>query len=470
MEVTRDALLLDGWVTVGIKQVGRSREFSARFKKEPTACIKCGSIGKFHKHGTKPATYFDAPGWNGSVKIIALIQRYLCNDCGETFLQPVQGMDTSRRMTLRAIEYLQRRCFTATFKTLAEDMDCDEKTIRNITDDFMNVLDQDFKPEIPEWLGIDETMLAGRQRCMITDVLNRKPIDILANRDKDTVINWLHRFRDRTHVKGLAIDMWAPYRDAARLVFPGLPIVVDKFHVVKMANTGLDHIRLKLAKEVPKPVGKDWKRRKSLLVMRYQNLDEKGRFNLQMWLDNEPQIAEAYWLKERLFDIYEAPSRAEGGRLLDVWRGEVPGWMCLESKKGFTPLLTATKNWRDEILEFFDNRITNGYTEAFNGVVKVANRMGRGYTYRVIRGRALYKNLPDEVDMTPRHYHLESGARAPSRAHYDWPQCMSCLAEYPASQMTVGNLPFPEGQVLNMALLCPECDHRFHAAALSSGE
>lgn len=114
------------------------------------------------------------------------------------------------------------------------------------------------------------------------------------------------------------------------------------------------------------------------------------------------------------------------------------------------------------ILEFFTHPVTNAYTEALNGVTKVANRMGRGYSYEIIRARLLFRNLPDEIDMTPRHYNLEPGARTPSRTTYDWPQCMNCLAEYPPSQMTVDSLPFPDGQVLNMALLCPECESRFH--------
>lgn len=468
MEITRDALLLDGWVTLKIKQVGRAREFTARYVKPPVACMKCGVIGRFHKHGTVTSTYVDCPGWNGSVKIEAQIQRYKCQDCGGTFLQPITGMDASRQITQRGIDYIQRRCFTATFKTLADDMNCDDKTVRTVADEFADSLEMEFKPEIPEWIGMDETKLAGHQRCVITDVVNRKPIDILINREKDTVTNWLHHFRNRTHVKGLAIDMWAPYRDAARIVFPGLPIVVDRFHVVKMANTGLDHIRLKLAKQLPKPVGKSWKRRKSLLVMRQKNLDEKGRFALQMWLDNEPKIAEAYHLKERLFNIYETRSKEKAGALLDAWRSDVPDWMRWEAKKGYAPLMSATKNWRDEILEFFDNRITNGYTEAFNGVVKVANRMGRGYTFKVIRARALYKGLPDEIDQTPIFYH--SLFAKPVGGLDNWPQCMSCFAEYPAEELVVAPLAYPEGGGIDRAALCPVCLQLHHTVAITPGK
>jgi hypothetical protein len=34
--------------------------------------------------------------------------------------------------------------------------------------------------------------------------------------------------------------------------------------------------------------------------------------------------------------------------------------------------------------------MTNAYTEALNGVIKVANRNGRGYSFEAIRAKVLY--------------------------------------------------------------------------------
>ncbi len=84
MEVTRDALLLDGWVTVGIKQVGRDREITARYVPEPKACTKCGVIGKFHGHGpatSSQMTVDSLPFPEGHVLNMAL----LCPECEDRF-------------------------------------------------------------------------------------------------------------------------------------------------------------------------------------------------------------------------------------------------------------------------------------------------------------------------------------------------------------------------------------------------
>ncbi len=47
-------------------------------------------------------------------------------------------------------------------------------------------------------------------------------------------------------------------------------------------------------------------------------------------------------------------------------------------------------NWHDEIFNYFENPMTNAYTESANSLTRVMNRMGRGYTFDVIRARMLY--------------------------------------------------------------------------------
>lgn len=91
----------------------------------------------------------------------------------------------------------------------------DDKTVRNLAGDYIARLNAEYKPWLPEWLGIDETQIDGKLRCIITDVVNRQPIDILPDRDKPSITTWLYQFKDERVVKELAIDMWRPYKDAS---------------------------------------------------------------------------------------------------------------------------------------------------------------------------------------------------------------------------------------------------------------
>lgn len=47
-------------------------------------------------------------------------------------------------------------------------------------------------------------------------------------------------------------------------------------------------------------------------------------------------------------------------------------------------------NWHDEIFAYFENPMTNAYTESSNNLTRVMNRMGRGYSFEVIRARMLF--------------------------------------------------------------------------------
>jgi hypothetical protein len=51
------------------------------------------------------------------------------------------------------------------------------------------------------------------------------------------------------------------------------------------------------------------------------------------------------------------------------------------------------KNWREEVFAFFDFPATNGYTEALNGVIKVVNRAGRGYSLDAIKAKLLFGGM-----------------------------------------------------------------------------
>ena len=63
---------------------------------------------------------------------------------------------------------------------------------------------------------------------------------------KETVIQRLSEISDRTYIEYVTMDMWKPYKDAVNTILPHAKVVVDKFHVVRMANQALDNVRKSL--------------------------------------------------------------------------------------------------------------------------------------------------------------------------------------------------------------------------------
>lgn len=466
-----DILQLPGWEVSAIRLEEGEYIISATYTTQASACVKCGVIGNLYRHGTKTVRYRDSPIRGNPVILEGTVQRYRCKECAETFVQAPEGIDDTRRMTTRCIEYIQEQVIKDSFTHVAEHVGCTEGTVRNIASERFKEFDDDFKPYLPEWMGMDETKLDGSMRGIIADVGNRRPIDILRDREKPTIIKWLSQFKDKDAVKGLAIDMWRPYKDAAHVVFPGLPVVIDKFHLVRMGNYSVESVRKASQKEKTKAERIHYKRSRLLLLKRYKKTTDKQRFNLDMWLDNEPELAEAYWLKERLYDIYDMP-KAEAIAAYDAFPDSIPADM----KKHFGDLTRAMRNWRTEILAYFDYPITNGYTESLNGVIKVVNRNARGYGFDVLRAKILGRKYPMKttapvVVPLPGFARMHTGVAAEGHKiliEALGNRCESCHGVF--NDLEAHHMrPVVDGERPRHVYLCAACHRRFHMQEASHG-
>lgn len=97
--------------------------------------------------------------------------------------------------------------------------------------------------------------------------------------------------------------------------------------------------------------------------------------------------AAAYDLKERLYAVYDVETKEEAWAEYLNWEASIPD----ELAKPFKPVKTAFQNWREYILNYFDdNRVTNAFTESFNSKVRRVYRDGRGYTFERLRAKVLY--------------------------------------------------------------------------------
>src|SRR5690625_5949031 len=116
------------------------------------------------------------------------------------------------------------------------------------------------------------------------------------------------------------MDMWRPYKDAVNMVIPHAKIVIDKFHVVKLANEALEKIRKANRQNVTAKERRQLMRDRYVLLTRNKDLtDFDDQIKLQVWTQNFPLLGQAYELKEQFFDIYEAESINDAYKLYQNW-------------------------------------------------------------------------------------------------------------------------------------------------------
>jgi transposase len=451
----RDILDMDGWTLTDKKTEGTVETFLAEYVHEPRACSKCGSVS-FYKHGTKKTTYADAPLRGFTAKLEATVRRYRCRDCFETFLQPLGGVLDERRMTERCATFIGRAALRHTFVHVAREVGVDEKTVRAVAAERIAELHVSHAPRLPRVLGVDETKIHRVQRLVLTDIEARRLVDMYPKRDDGALEIWLRMFdaRDLAAVQVVTMDMWRPYQRTVRKMIPHAAIVVDKFHVVRYANDALEEVRIRLGKGKEIEVKRFWVRSKIQLNKRARNLSAKQRFNLDMWLDNEPELADAYRLKEALFDIYDLP-KEQAEAAFNAFSASVPASM----KKDFGELTRLMKNWRAEILAYFDHRYTNAYTEAVNGLMKHIVRNGRGYSYEVLRARILTTAGVPAREPLKMEFLLKDAGNP----------CANCGLPCRAEDMHLVTLPpVMRGQRAKRALVCDICEPRFNTEKIIS--
>lgn len=383
-------LNLPDWNVTEVEDSARDYRVHAIYGPEPSSCIHCGKgtlfAGKLYKHGTREQLLMDLPTHGKRVGILLTRSRYRCQDCGKTFLQPLPDVDERGQMTKRLVAYIEEQSVIKTFTTVADEVGVNEKTVRNLFNAHIDLLDKTVVFYTPTKMGIDEVHLLKKPRLVITNVVDRTIVAVLEKRNKKVVLAYLAAMKDKEAVQVVTMDMWKPYLDAVNTVLPDAMVVIDKFHVVRMANQCLETVRKTIRASLEPKVRRKLMHDRFVLLRRAKDLKDEDRAKLESWTKAFPELGEAYRLKEEFFAIYEHKDKGEAFDAFEKWQASVPRDMIIH----FRPLLTAMYNWRKPIFAYFDDRTTNACTEALNGIAKNIERSGRGYSFKVIRAKMLY--------------------------------------------------------------------------------
>ena len=373
----------DGCIVITVQSSGEPLE----------TCPECG--GRLYKHGQRINHFADTPLQMQPVKIEVIRTRYRCSECKSMITPQLSFLDEKRRATHRLIQQVRKRCLDRTFTQLAEDTGVVVNTIKNITLDFMEELERDIKFETPTIMGIDELKLMGTYRCVITNLAMNSLYDMLPERTQDTLMPYFAKLPDADRVEWICSDMWRPFKKSFRLYLPNAKLVIDKFHVVRMASVALDTERKNLQSGMSRYARLNMKKHLRWLLLKRPNFLTEEQLEVLAQLEKlHPELKEAYDFKEQFYNIYEATTKDDAIQRFNDWERDIP-----KNIKSFRDVAKTVNNNFEDIFAYWDApvRITNAYTEGHNGITRVANRMGRGYTFEVLRAKMLYHKVARSI-------------------------------------------------------------------------
>ena len=189
---------------------------------------------------------------------------------------------------------------------------------------------------------------------------------------------WQLLRRSRAAVQAVTTDMDAAYIAAVLKNFPGVPLVFDHFHVVKLMNEALTQIWRGLHHELRDVMGKDvLKGTRRIVLKNPENLlperNEAARLQEALKL-NEP-MATVYYMKEDLRQFWSQENKTTAQATVD-------SWIERARSSGIGPLVrlgNTLGGLKFGILNWYDHPISSGPMEGTNNKIKVLKRMAYGH-------------------------------------------------------------------------------------------
>lgn len=354
--------------------------FHCKTRGNTAFCPHCG-METTKVHDRRKVTIKDAPHGNKEKFLIITKRRFRCEGmgCKKVFTEQVNGINPRARLTERMQRAILYTCDNfANMKAARNHLKLGSKTIYKRHYAQLELRWREKKNDVwPTTIGIDEHSFIRNKKyghrefvTMVVDYTNKRLKEVLPTRTVGELERQLDYIQGRENVRNVCMDLSTSYRSFVKGYFPRAKIIADKFHVVRLPMQSLQ----KYLKQV-KTDTKEHKLRRKLLLKNSFKLDRETRAVIYEWLENHPIIKEIYLAKETINKIYRCEKTNHARRLLI----KLTDALAFTKVPELQSLRKTLMSWMTEILNYFENKLTNARTEGFNNVAKQVQKRAYGY-------------------------------------------------------------------------------------------
>jgi len=302
-----------------------------------------------------------------------------CNDCGGARVEQLSFAHASQRVTHRMARYIYGLCEKMTVKEVAEHLDLDPKTVKQIDKEYLAEEFGDTNTDNLRVLMIDEIAVRRGHRYMtvVADYFSGRVIWMGPNRDKKTLGKFFATMtpEQKDAIEAVAMDMWEPFINRVKHHCPQAQIVFDFFHLVQSFGRVIDKVRRDEYLRATEKDRKVLKGSRYLLLKNEENLTDKQRDRLKNVLELNSTLSTLYILKDQLKLVYYYSDRETVKRVLDEWC-EMARQIDHSSVQAFIKRL---RFFEYGILNHADYPIGTSQLEGINNKIKVIKRKAYGF-------------------------------------------------------------------------------------------
>jgi transposase len=339
-------------------------------------CPRCMQVASgSHDQEDRCVRHLDV--WGMKTLVHFAQRRFDCEVCGQPFTENLEWIEAKRRQTSAFETHIYQSVKHKTpRKQVALQEGLSEATVLDIFKRQARRAVRQVDAGQVHTLGVDEIAVRqGHQQyaLVLSDLARRRVMAVLPDRLKETFETWLDALteQDRRAIQVVSMDMWEAYRQAVRHRLPHAKIVADRFHVMKQLNHQIDLMRRSIQSKA-KQAGNEavyqaLKGNRWLLLKNRRELTPEQEAQLAVMLDISHELRTMYLLKEEFRTICDKIThRPKAQRFLWAWTAKA----LSTGSRYLMRFVQTLRNWWHEFLNYFDERVTQGFVEGANRAIR----------------------------------------------------------------------------------------------------
>ncbi len=308
------------------------------------------------------------------------IQRIKCKDCGCDMQEEIHFAHGKRTYTARLENLVVDLLDIATIKSVAEYLHLTWDTVKDIHKRRLKSSYGNPNIRNVKSIGIDEFAVRKGHvyKTIVVDLETGRIIYVGDGKGADALKGfWRKVDHYGVVIEHIATDLLKAFIASVMEHAPLAVHVFDHFHVVKLMNDAIDKLRSRMYHEE-----KELNRRKVIKGMRWLLLcngkdiyDDKHKERLEIALAMNKPLAQVYYLKESMREIWMQVTKTHAESFLDEW--------IRQARSTKVSLIEKVANtiaaYRSGILAWYDCHISTAKVEGINNKIKVLKRNAYGF-------------------------------------------------------------------------------------------
>lgn len=312
-----------------------------------------------------------------ATKIYYNQRRYVCLHCGKRFAEKNSFIQKFYRHSNDVVNSVfDDLTSIKNLSQIGHDNNMSSQNVSRLMNKFMPIFHN--TTSLPEAIGIDEfrgNSGGNKFQVVITDLKTHKVIDVISSRSEDALYNFFRKISNPKNVKLVAMDLSLFFKKIIADIFPNAKIIADTFHFTRLMHWALDNVRKDVQKGLPKDMRIYFKRSRSVLHKRINDLNPDEYNQLTNMLDYNENLRWAYSIVQNLFEIIDEKNSDKKVSLFKEFMTYASNCDLPE----FNKHIQTYFKWHKYIINSFYTNYSNGITEGLNTKIKTLKRVSFGF-------------------------------------------------------------------------------------------